>query len=92
MWQRYLVVLLGLLLAPGCSCPQQTTPPGSKQQARGGTLGKCPTAPQPPCFVVSATSDAQTSARKGGFGLPLEYKIEVPEVPDELLKPSPPIR
>jgi hypothetical protein len=35
---------------------------------------------------------AQKKVRTGDFGLPLEYTIEVPEVPEELLKPSSPIR
>lgn len=43
------------------------------------------------CRTREEPKPAPGPAPTGDFGLPLQYKIEVPEVPEELLKPSPPI-
>jgi len=43
------------------------------------------------CRTQEEPKPAPSPVPTGDFGLPLQYKIEVPEVPEELLKPSPPI-
>jgi len=56
-------------------CSREETTPGPRQAD----------APAP------TTPAVQKPVRTGDFGLPLEYTINVPEVPEELLRPSPPI-
>jgi len=80
------VILMGLLLVAACRRGETTSSPEQAGPAASPTSDS-----HPARYVVSATSDAQKNVRKDDSGLPLEYKIEVPEVPEELLKPSPPI-
>jgi len=64
------------LLLAAGCCSREETTPSASKEEAG----------------ASTTPAPQKKVRTGDFGLPLEYTIEVPEVPEELLKPSPPIR
>jgi len=102
MITRLLPNVAVVLLAVGCACRQQPASSAEERPAAGPEIAS----PQDPPPGVrepangSIDSDAAPSIKTfntgdsevwPSYGLPLLFKVDVPEVPEGLSKPSPPI-
>ncbi len=93
------LVLAGLMLAvwAGCSCSKDTNPapaageaPKYGARAAGSTNQGGPAGTAPKLGALAA--NAPPSGEQGSvYNLPLVIKIDVPNVPEEIRGPSPPI-
>lgn len=90
----YSLALAGLIvLCVGCSCRHDSAPApkadeAPKYQAVGpGKSNK----PAGPADASPAASSVPYNERGSAYDLPLVIRLDVPEVPEEIRDPSPPI-
>ena len=86
MRYRLLLALLWIGLAAGCPAREQPAPVASDS----GTKASVDQTSASDAAAAKASGKPKP-VRKGDFGLPLEYTIPVPDVPERLLRPSRPL-
>jgi hypothetical protein len=85
---------MSMVLLGGCTpCgePSQYAPPASSHEIRNPRAAGTETRSAKELFEI-ATRGALEHRRRDDFDLPLTIQVDVPEVPPEIQRPSPPIK
>ncbi|NLF09280.1 MAG: hypothetical protein GX594_15075 [Pirellulaceae bacterium] len=97
-----MTIAAAIVLAAGCSCENAAPPPVETKAATENKEQQplpAPAEEKPDPIAVekpisepeNKPAEEEAAAQTDEFGLPLVIDMEVPEVPEEISKPSPPI-